>query len=110
MTNSRVTDGVVLSSHSFPRARNSTRTSFLYQKVADTRFIKSKETLNYKNSRITNFNSIRKLIMDNERERRDEEEEEEESGEAINLSFSSIRRTVFYEIISQNEIKTCTPV
>jgi len=49
--------------------------------------------------------------MDNERERRDEEEEEEESGEAaINLSFSSIRRTVFYEIISQNEIKTCTPV
>jgi len=52
-------------------------------------------TLNHKNSRIINFNSIRKLIMDNERERCDEEEEEEMGETAINLSFSAIWRTVF---------------
>jgi len=52
-------------------------------------------TLNYKNSRIINFNSIRKLIMDNERERRDEKEEEEMGETAINLSFNVIWCTVF---------------
>ena len=66
-------------------------------------------TLNYKNSRIINFNSIRKL-MDNEKEKRDEEEEEEETGGAINLSFSTIWRTVFHEIVTRNEIKMCAPV
>ena len=54
-------------------------------------------TLNYKNSCIINFNSIRKLIIDNERERRDEEEEEETGGVAINLRFNAIRRTAFHE-------------
>ena len=68
-------------------------------------------TLNYKNSRIINFNSIRKLIIDNERERRDEEEEEEETGRvAINLRFNTIRRTAFHEIVTRNETKTCAPV
>ena len=48
-------------------------------------------TLNYKNSRIINFNGIRKLIMDNEKERRDKEEEEETGEAVINLNFSAIR-------------------
>ena len=66
-------------------------------------------TLNYKNSRIINFNSIRKLIIDNERERRDEEEEE--TGRvAINLRFNAIRRTAFHGIVTRNETKTCAPV
>ena len=66
-------------------------------------------TLNYKNSRIINFNNIRKLIIDNKRERHDEEEEK--MGEAaINLNFSVIRRTVFHEIVTRNETKTCASV
>ena len=51
--------------------------------------------------------------MNNEKEKRDEEEEEEEeTGGAINLSFSTIWRTVFHEIVTRNEIKkkTCAPV
>jgi len=48
--------------------------------------------------------------MDNEKEKRDEEEEEEETGGAINLSFSTIWRTVFHEIVTRNEIKMCAPV
>ena len=69
-------------------------------------------TLSYKNSRIIYFNSIRKLIIDNERERRDEEEEEEEeTGRvAINLRFNAIRRTAFHGIVTRNVTKTCAPV
>ena len=65
--------------------------------------------LSYKNSCFINFNNIRKLIMDNVRERRDEEEEET-SGVAINLRFSAIRCTAFHEIVTRNETKTCAPV
>ena len=36
-------------------------------------------TLNYKNSLSINFNSIRRLIIEHEKERRGEEEEEETS-------------------------------
>jgi len=67
-------------------------------------------TLNYKNSRIINFNNIRKLIIDNKRERHDEEEEEEMGEAAINLSFIAIRCTVFHEVVKRNETKTCAPV
>lgn len=62
-------------------------------------------TLNYKNSLVVNFNSIRKLIL--ERDRREEEEEEETT---INLRFSTIRRAVFHEIVTRNETKSCAPV
>lgn len=66
-------------------------------------------TSNYKNSLVVNFNSIRKLIL--KRDRREEEEEEEET--TINLRFSTIRRTVYHEIVTRNETKSCaskTPV
>ena len=66
-------------------------------------------TLNYKNSYIINFNSIRKLIIDNEREIRDQEEEETD-GIAINLCFSANRRTAFHEIVTRNKTKTCAQV
>ena len=56
--------------------------------------------LNYKNSCIINFNSIRRLIIDNEREKCDEEEEET-GGVTINLRFSAIRRTAFHEIVTK---------
>ncbi|KYN13280.1 hypothetical protein ALC57_14529, partial [Trachymyrmex cornetzi] len=71
-------------------------------------------TLNYKNSLRVNFDSIRRLITENERERygveEEEEEEEETSRRNINLRFSAIRRTAFHEIVTRNETKTCAPV
>ncbi|KYN29421.1 hypothetical protein ALC57_01133 [Trachymyrmex cornetzi] len=65
-------------------------------------------TLNFKNSIVLNFNSIKKLIEENERKRR---EAEDQTGKAmINLHFTAIRRTAFHEIITRNETKSCAPV
>jgi len=54
-------------------------------------------TLNYNNSLIVNFNSIRKLIM--KRERREQKEEEEKT-----------TGTAFHEIVTRSETKSCAPV
>ncbi|XP_071581363.1 uncharacterized protein [Temnothorax nylanderi] len=68
-------------------------------------------TLNYKNSLAVNFNSIKNLIIQREREGRGEEEGGTSSaGTAINLRFSAIRRTAFHDIITREETKTCAPV
>ena len=67
-------------------------------------------TLNYSNSRFINFNSIRSLIL--ERERQEEGEDEENRGRepVINLRFSAIRRNAFHEIVTREEKKTCAAV
>jgi len=62
---------------------------------------------NNKNSLILNFNNIKKLIIENEREKRETKEME---GSTINLHFTAIRRTAFHEIVTRNETKSCTPV
>jgi len=66
-------------------------------------------TLNYNNSLIVNFNSIRKLIMERERQEQ-EETEEEATGTALNLRFNAIRRTAFHDIVTRSETKSCAPV
>jgi G:T-mismatch repair DNA endonuclease (very short patch repair protein) len=60
--------------------------------------------LNYENSRLLNFKSIYRLILNNERE--------EDNGErtSIRLEFKTIRRTVFHEVVTRDEVKTCAPV
>src|SRR5580765_1759142 len=68
-------------------------------------------TLNYENSRLINFNSIRNLLLSKEREWINEKDEEEGSDEtSINLRFRAIRRTVFHEIVTRDETKVCTAV
>ncbi|XP_067210247.1 uncharacterized protein [Linepithema humile] len=73
-------------------------------------------TLNFANSCLVNFNSIRELILQKEREGREEESEKEEEEEgkshrtSINLRFRAIRRTAFHELITRDEVKACTPV
>jgi len=79
-------------------------------------------TLNFENSRLINFNSIREMMKEREdrKERtrkvgkEGEEEEEEvdnnESRDTINLCFRAIRRTAFHEIVTRDEAKLCTPV
>jgi len=71
-TNSRVTDEAILSSRSCPKF-------YVVRTPEGSRHEICKGiTLNYKNSQIINFNNIRKLIMNNEREKHDEEEEKKE--------------------------------
>ncbi|XP_036145305.1 uncharacterized protein LOC118646457 [Monomorium pharaonis] len=62
-------------------------------------------TLNYANSRLLNFHSIRNLISEVE------EEEEEEPGRdgVIKLRFTAIQRTAFHDIVTRSEKKTCVP-
>ncbi|XP_070171517.1 uncharacterized protein [Polyergus mexicanus] len=67
-------------------------------------------TLNYENSRLVNFNSIRNLLLNKERVRENEENEKELAGTSINLRFRAIRRTAFHEIVTRDETKVCEPV
>jgi len=62
-------------------------------------------TLNYKSSLILNFNNIKKLIIENKRERREAKEETERS--MINLRFTGIRRTAFHEIVTRRKSVMC---
>ena len=71
-------------------------------------------TLNFANSRLVNFNSIKEILLRKEREEASsdaEEEEEEESREtSITLRFRTIRRTAFHEVVTRDEVKICKPV
>jgi len=78
MTDSRATVAEVISSRSFRVAQNFTCISFVHQKNVRISKIKG-ITLNYKNSLILNFNNIKKLIIENERERREAKEKTERS-------------------------------
>lgn len=72
-------------------------------------------TLNFENSRLVNFNSIREILLQRERDAQEGEtggnEENEVTPEtSINLRFKAIRRTAFHEIITRDETKICAPV
>ncbi|XP_070515350.1 uncharacterized protein [Cardiocondyla obscurior] len=62
-------------------------------------------TLNYSNSLIVNFKSIKSLILQRENKR-----SEEENPTAINLRFNAIRRTAFHDVVTRTETKACAPV
>ncbi|XP_070167780.1 uncharacterized protein [Polyergus mexicanus] len=67
-------------------------------------------TLNFENSQLINFLSIRNLMLAKERVRENEENEEESAGTSINLRFRAIWRTVFHELVTCYETEVCTPV
>ena len=67
-------------------------------------------TLNFENSCLINFNSIKTLLLRKERATQEEEEETDVQETSINLRFRAIRRTAFHEIVTRDEIKTCKPV
>ncbi|KAL6421672.1 hypothetical protein ACFW04_014487 [Cataglyphis niger] len=64
-------------------------------------------TLNYENSLLVNFNSIRDLLLAKETEN---EENDEKAETSINLRFRAIRRTAFHELVTRDETKVCNPV
>ena len=64
-------------------------------------------TLNFANSRLINFNSIKNLLLSRESESQGEENTGDKS---INLRFRAIRRTAFHEIVTRDEVKSCSPV
>ncbi|KAL6433562.1 hypothetical protein ACFW04_006565 [Cataglyphis niger] len=67
-------------------------------------------SLNYENSQLVNFNSIKNLLIAKEKMWENEDSEEVTIETSINLSFRAIRRTAFYEIITCDETKVCAPV
>ena len=64
-------------------------------------------TLNFANSRLINFNSIKNLLLSRESESQGEENIDNSS---INLRFRAIRRTAFHELITRDEVKSCRPL
>ncbi|KAL6417053.1 hypothetical protein ACFW04_013026 [Cataglyphis niger] len=64
-------------------------------------------TLNYENSQLVNFNSIRDLLLAKETEN---EKNDEKAETSINLRFRAIRRTAFHELVTRDETKVCEPV
>jgi len=71
-----------------------------------------KLSLNYENSRLVHFISIKNLLLARERllENAKEKKEGEPATNLINLSFSAIRRTAFHEVITLREKKICASV
>ncbi|XP_070156722.1 uncharacterized protein [Polyergus mexicanus] len=67
-------------------------------------------TLNYENSRLVNFNSIKNLLLNKEGAQENEKNGEELPKTSINLCFRAIRRTTFHEIVTRDETKVCAPV
>jgi len=62
-------------------------------------------SLNFKNSLKINFDSIKALIVDNF-----DNKEESCDKETIRINFKSIKRTCTHEIVTRDEVKTCTTV
>ena len=62
-------------------------------------------SLNFKNSLKINFDSINALIVDNF-----DNKEVSCDKEAIRINFKSIKRTCTHEIVTRDEMKTCTAV
>jgi len=79
---------VVTSNRLYQEARNFTRMP--EERAHEICKIKG-ITLNYNNSLIVNFNSIRKLIMEREKQEQEEEREEKTTGTALNLRFKSTK-------------------
>lgn len=67
--------------------------------------------LNFENSRLLNFSSIKDLLISREREEEEEEKNNEErAATAVRLEFGAIRRNAFHDVITRREVKTCAPV
>lgn len=68
-------------------------------------------SLNYEDSRLVNFISIRNLLLTRERLQENTDNEEDKAAtNLINLNLSTIRRTVFHAVITRRETKICAPV
>jgi len=94
----------IISNCSFQVTQNFTRISFTPEgrthKICNIKDI----IFNYKNSLILNFSNIKKLIVENEKERQKAKEETEDD------KFAFYCNLMFHEIVTRNKTKSCMPI